>query len=255
MTRSKCFRAGKPGQRITCISCHEMHGGDPRGQLTEKMKTNAACTQCHEQFAKPAQLVEHTKHSAESTGSLCYNCHMPSIVYGVMSAHRTHDITIPRPDETVRFDKPNACNQCHLDWSVNRAIAESQRLWPSAFAGSKTGDQRFDEPEGQRALFAGDAVMRALTAAAMTPATDANAPLLLEAMQDRYPIVRYFAANALAADIQPCRSPITWLRHRRAMRHCKAGIHTGRRKRCEAAREARQRMSAGRVEIDVEVGE
>ena len=34
MTRSKCFRAGKPGQRITCISCHEMHGGDPKGQLT-----------------------------------------------------------------------------------------------------------------------------------------------------------------------------------------------------------------------------
>ena len=33
--------------------------------------------------------------------------------------------------------------------------------------------------EGERALFAGDAVMRALTAAAMTPATDANAPLLL----------------------------------------------------------------------------
>ena len=77
MTRSKCFRAGKPGQRITCISCHSMHGGDPRGQLTEKMKTNAACTQCHQQFATPVQLVEHTKHPAESTGSLCYNCHMP----------------------------------------------------------------------------------------------------------------------------------------------------------------------------------
>ena len=198
MTRSKCFRAGKPGNRITCISCHSMHGGDPRGQLTEKMKTNAACNQCHEQFAKPAQLVEHTKHSAESTGSLCYNCHMPKIVYGIMAAHRTHDITNPRPDETVRFGKPNACNQCHLDWSVNRAIAETQRLWPNAFTGSKTGDQRFDEPEGQRSLFAGDAVMRALTAAAMTPATDATAPLLLEAMQDRYPIVRYFAANALA---------------------------------------------------------
>ena len=124
---------------------------------------------------------------------------MPSIVYGVMSAHRTHDITIPRPDETVRFDKPNACNQCHLDWSVNRAIAASQRLWPNAFVEQQSGDKRFDEPEGQRALFAGDAVMRALTAAAMMPATDANAPLLLEAMQDRYPIVRYFAANALAA--------------------------------------------------------
>jgi hypothetical protein len=41
--------------------------------------------------------------------------------------------------------------------------------------------------------------MRALTAAAMMPLSDATAPLLLEAMQDRYPIVRYFAANALAA--------------------------------------------------------
>ena len=95
-----------------------------------------------------------------------------------MSAHRTHDITNPRPDETVRFDKPNACNQCHLDWSVNRAIAETQRLWPKTFAASQTGGERFDEPEGRRALFEGDAVMRALTAAAMMPATDVTAPLL-----------------------------------------------------------------------------
>ena len=43
MTRSKCFTAGQPGHRITCTSCHSMHDGDPRGQLTEKMKTNAAC--------------------------------------------------------------------------------------------------------------------------------------------------------------------------------------------------------------------
>ena len=63
------------------------------------------------------------------------------IVFGIMSAHRTHDITIPRPDETVRFDKPNACNQCHYDWSANRAISgvsgsstlTARRLqWPDA---------------------------------------------------------------------------------------------------------------------------
>jgi len=255
MTRSTCFRAGKPGQRITCISCHEMHGGDPRGQLTEKMKTNAACTQCHQQFATPVQLIAHTKHSAESTGSLCYNCHMPSIVYGVMSAHRTHDITNPRPDETVRFNKPNACNQCHLDWSVNRAIAESQRLWPSAFAGSKTGDQRFDEPEGKRALFGGDAVMRALTAAAMTPATDANAPLLLEAMQDRYPIVRYFAANALAAGYPAMPKPDYLASAQTRDATLQSWYSHWTPPRLRAAREVRQRLSAGRVEVDVEVGE
>lgn len=255
MTRSKCFRAGKPGNRITCISCHEMHGGDPRGQLTAEMKTNAACVQCHNKFATSTQLVEHTKHAAESTGSLCYNCHMPAIVYGIMSAHRTHDITIPRPDETVRFGKPNACNQCHLDWSVNRAIAASQRLWPHAYAETKPGDQRFDEPEGQRALFSGDAVMRALTAAAMMPANDNTTPLLLEAMQDRYPIVRYFAANALASKYPWLPKPdyLASTIDRNATlqdwyRLCAPD-------RLRAAKEARERLSAGRVEVDVEVGE
>jgi predicted CXXCH cytochrome family protein len=255
LTRSKCFRAGKPGQRITCISCHEMHGGDVRGQLTEKMKTNAACIQCHEQFATAEQLIAHTKHSAGSSGSLCYNCHMPKIVYGIMSAHRTHDITIPRPDETVRLQKPNACNQCHLDWSVNRAIAESQRLWPKAFAASSTGDERFDEPEGRRALFAGDAVMRALTAAAMMPATDSTLPLLLEAMQDRYPIVRYFAANALAAQNPSLPKPDylgpTETRNA-ALQSWSSGLAP---EALRIAREARERLSTGRTETDVEVGE
>ena len=255
MTRSKCFRAGKPGQRITCTSCHEMHGGDPRGQLTEEKKTNAACTQCHQQFAKPAQLVEHTKHSAESTGSLCYNCHMPQIVYGIMSAHRTHDITNPRPDETVRFDKPNACNQCHLDWSVNRAIAETQRLWPKTTAESQFGDKRFDEPEGRRALFAGDAVMRALTAAAMMPATDRIAPLLLEAMQDRYPIVRYFAANALAAQYPALPKPDYLAPTETRNATLQNWYPRWAPEALRAAKEARERLSAGRAETDVEVGE
>jgi predicted CXXCH cytochrome family protein len=255
MTRSKCFRAGKPGQRITCISCHEMHGGDPRGQLTAEKKTNAACNQCHQQFTKPAQLVEHTKHSAESTGSLCYNCHMPQIVYGVMSAHRTHDITNPRPDETVRFDKPNACNQCHIDWSVNRAIAATQRLWPKAYAASQPGDKRFDEPEGQRALFAGDAVMRTLTVAAMTPANDVTAPLLLEAMRDRYPIVRYFAANALAAHFPSLPKPDYLAPAETREATLRIWYPRFAPDALQFAKQTRERLSAGRTETDVEVGE
>jgi predicted CXXCH cytochrome family protein len=255
MTRSKCFTAGKPGARITCISCHEMHGGDPFGQLTEKTKTNAACYQCHEQFAKPAQLVAHTKHSAESTGSLCYNCHMPRIVYGVMAEHRTHHITNPQPEETVRFGKPNACNQCHLDWSANRAIAETKRLWPDTYKASNPGDQRFDEPEGQRSLFAGDAVTRALTAAAMTPATDATAPLLLEAMQDRYPIVRYFAANSLGV-LRPALPKPDYLAPasvREATLQTWYPLWPAELR--QAVRETRERLTTQRSETDVEVGE
>ena len=158
-----------------------------------------------------------------------------------MSAHRTHDITIPRPDETVRFDKPNACNQCHLDWSVNRAIAASQHLWPNAFVRVKAGDKHFDEPEGQRALFAGDAVMRGLAAAAMMPANDVTAPLLLEAMQDRYPIVRYFAANALAAGYPAMPKPDYLARAQKsAMLRSRPGIRYSCRRDCGAAKETRR---------------
>jgi hypothetical protein len=232
-----------------------VHGGDPKGQLTEKMKTNAACTQCHPQFAQPAQLTAHTKHSVTSSGSLCYNCHMPRIVYGIMSLHRTHDINNPQPDETIKFNKPNACNQCHLDWSVNRVITASKRLWPKAFAEVKLGDSRFDEPEGQRALFAGDAVMRALTAAAMTPANDSTAPLLLEAEQDRYPIVRYFAANALAAQHPTLPKPDYLAPASTRQATLENWYPLWPSERVNAAREARQRLSADRVEADVEVGE
>lgn len=255
LTRSACYVGGTPGQRITCISCHEMHGGDPRGMLTERMKTNAACLQCHQKFEPPAQLVAHTKHAGDSAGSLCYNCHMPKITYGIMSAHRTHDIQVPRPEETIEHGKPNACNQCHLDWSANHALAEAKRLWPNAYANSQPGDARFDQPEGQRALFAGDAVHRALIAAAMIPASAATAPLLLEAMRDRYPIVRYFAANGLAA-LRPDLPKLDYLipaeRGDPNLARWEALVALD---AIQAAREARERLSAQRTETDVEVGE
>src|SRR5450432_2080566 len=60
----------------------------------------------------------------------------------------------PAPDETVRFDKPNACTQCHQGWSVNRAIAETQRLWPQMLVANRSGGERFDEPEGRRSFLA-----------------------------------------------------------------------------------------------------
>jgi predicted CXXCH cytochrome family protein len=255
MTQSACFVGGEPGKRITCISCHSMHDGDPRGQLTEKMKTNAACIQCHGKFSEPTQLVEHTKHPADSTGSLCFNCHMPKIVYGIMSPHRTHDIQNPRPDETVKFGKPNACNQCHLDWSANRAIAETKRLWPKTYIDSAPGDARFDEPEGQRALFVGDAVLRGLTAAAMSHDTEKYAPLLLEAMQDQYPIVRYFAANALAAARPTLPKPDYLATAAQRNMTLQSWYPLWAPDQLAAARAARERLTPLREETDVEVGE
>ena len=200
--RSRCFTEGK---QMTCLTCHIMHGSDPKGQITEENRTNKPCLECHQELKTTESLTAHTKHSADSTGSSCYNCHMPRVVYGVMSVHPTHDISVPNPELTATQAVPNACNQCHLDKSVNWAIAESKRLWAKRYAAAQVSqDKQFDIAEGARALFAGDALTRAITAEAMSsngasqPDSRWAAPYLLAAFEDNYPIVRFFAANGLA---------------------------------------------------------
>lgn len=96
---------------------------------------------------------------------------------------------------------------------------------------------------------------RGLTAAALSPASDWSAPLLLEAMHDRYPIVRYFAANGLAS-LRPDLPKPDYLadaatRERTLAAWTRAWPEAAR----GEARRARERLAAGRAEVDVEVGE
>ncbi len=202
--RSKCFQKGTPGHRLNCLNCHVMHAGDPKGQIMTENRGNHACLQCHSKYETKAALVGHTGHSAESTGSRCYDCHMPRVVYGIMSVHPTHEITVPDPMLTISQGVPNACNQCHLDKSVNWSITQARRLWTARFASAQTSsDTRFDLPEGPRALFAEDALCRALVAEALGAFESGTnrqwaKPYLIEAFEDNYPIVRFFAANGLA---------------------------------------------------------
>jgi hypothetical protein len=202
--RSNCFIKGSGPNRINCLTCHSMHEGDPAGQIKEENRTDKPCLVCHPKYSANEALGNHTKHKSESTGSRCYNCHMPRVIYGVMTFHPTHDITVPDPSLTVSKNVPNACNQCHLDRSTNWAIAESKRLWPSRFSNLQTAtDDQFNTPEGPRMLFAGDALTRALAADLLSgngpqqPDPLWAGPLLVEALADNYPIVRFFAANGL----------------------------------------------------------
>lgn len=204
--RSKCYIDGDPAKRINCLTCHTMHSGDPKGMISDENRTNKPCLACHQPYAPPVALARHTGHQADSIGSQCYTCHMPRAVYGVMTFHPTHDISVPQPQLTAAQGVPNACNLCHLDKSVNWAIRESQRLWPDRYGATQpSGDAQFEMAEGPRMLFAGDALTRALAAEAlggdgmMKPEPQWAAPYLVEAFADNYPIVRYFAANGLAA--------------------------------------------------------
>jgi predicted CXXCH cytochrome family protein len=204
VTGSKCFTEGEPGDRITCNSCHTMHSGDIKGQITEEKRTNAACTQCHTQFAAEPAISQHTKHLADGKGSNCYACHMPEVVSGIMAFHKTHKITIPEPKLTLEQSVPNACNQCHVDKSANWTVDQAKALWPEHYGSlERSADEQFDQPESVRGLFAGDALTRAMMADAMRKHGEASwyMPLLAEAFAgDNYPIVRFFAANGMTGD-------------------------------------------------------
>jgi hypothetical protein len=136
MIDSPCFRnATEPAHTMTCFSCHTMHKteADSRPiaewadthQVTPGMEGNAACLQCH--AALGTNLPEHTKHQTGSTGSECYNCHMPYTTYGLLRALRSHQISSPDVASSVSTGRPNACNSCHLDktlaWTADRLQA------------------------------------------------------------------------------------------------------------------------------------
>jgi predicted CXXCH cytochrome family protein len=266
LTNSPCFLKTKSsghissvsGEKISCLSCHSMHEGDVKGMITEQKRTNQACTQCHTQYEKADVLTEHTKHSADSKGSNCYSCHMPEVLYGVMEFHKTHQISNPQPILTATKSVPNACNQCHVDQSVNWAIAETKKKWFGYKDTEIVTDKQFNEPEGVRGLFAGDALTRALMADAMLKHGDANwfSPYLAEAFADEnYPIVRYFAANGLMANNWNLSKPdylADSSKRDEQIRQWFAKIDSARR---DEARRTAERLRKLRNNVDIEVGE
>jgi predicted CXXCH cytochrome family protein len=260
--RSRCYTEGDPANRINCLSCHSMHEGDPNGQIKEENRTNTPCITCHQQFEQTDALTAHTKHMPESSGSRCYTCHMPRVVYGVMSVHPTHEITTPAPQLTASDLIPNACNQCHLDKSVNWAISESKRLWPEKYrAVELSNDAQFDLPEGPRSLFGGNALTRALAAEAMGGGGPMKldprwaAPYLIEAFDDNYPIVRFFAANGLASSPWKLAKPdylSAFDARQSSLNKWRALIDSETRDKVAALA---QMLRAKRNEVDIEVGE
>jgi predicted CXXCH cytochrome family protein len=166
------------GGELTCLSCHDMHAGDPRGQLRPELTRDQLCTQCHTQLA-----ADHAGHPADSKVA-CIDCHMPSVVYGVMASHPSHRIEVPRREP--KHDRPDACTLCHVDRT---------RAWERA---------SFSQAELQ--LLGGDPLTRAITAASYAhPRLAGDRPartnaLLLEVMEhDPYPGVRHLAYRSLLA--------------------------------------------------------
>lgn len=194
--QSACYTHGE----LTCLSCHSMHSSDPNDQLAAGMDTNEACLQCHESFRN--NLQAHTHHAADSSGSHCYNCHMPNTSYALSNAMRSHRIDSPDAQRSADTGRPDACNLCHL----NRTLAwTSQYLtqWYGQKSATLTEEQQ-TIPASLLWLLRGDAIQRAVTAwhfgwpAALTASgADWQVPFLTQLLTDNYDQVRFIAHRAL----------------------------------------------------------
>lgn len=189
LRESACFTESD----MTCITCHEAHGGSPKGMITEANRRGENCVDCHADVG--TDIRAHTGHPADTVASQCVSCHMPRIVYGVMTIHRSHDIERPAPAEHAAQNRPDACTQCHLD----RSAAWAQAAIDDAPLPAT------QEPEWLRQLLGGDPVQRAVAAhdagqagLGVDPAQRPwLIPPLLHALRDDYPAVRRFAWKSL----------------------------------------------------------
>ena len=203
---SPCFRGGK----FSCISCHEMHPAGVQqaglkkwartGQLAPKMDSDEACLQCHKTFA--TNMTAHTHHKATSSGSRCYNCHMPHTTFGLLHAIRSHQVSSPSAQESVAYGRPNACNLCHLDQTLAWTADKLHNWYGQPVPQLSSDDENISA--AVQWLVKGDAAQRALLAWGMgwKPAQETSGrawlyPYLIYSMVDPYAAVRFDAWKSL----------------------------------------------------------
>jgi hypothetical protein len=205
LIESPCFKGGN----FSCLSCHVMHKllDDPRtmhewanDQLKPFAESDQACLQCHAEVGK--DLNSHTHHDVVSTGSRCYNCHMPYTTYGLLKAIRSHQVSSPSVAVDLQTRRLNACNQCHLDKTLDWT-ADKLESWYGTPKPLLNDEQQKIAGSVLWAL-EGDAGQRALMAWSMGwPAARAAsgeqwmAPYLAQLLVDPYDAVRFIAARSL----------------------------------------------------------
>ncbi|MBI3867346.1 MAG: hypothetical protein HY299_02355 [Verrucomicrobia bacterium] len=194
---SPCFQGGN----MTCLSCHSMHSPvSSVNQMAQDRESNNACLQCH--AALRGQEERHSHHRGGSAGNECYNCHMPHTTYGLLKAIRSHQISSPTVAASLDAGRPNACNLCHLDRSLEWT-ADQLKTW--------YGQPKPEIPAEHRGTAAsivwaveGDAGQRALMAwhfgwepAQAISRSDWMPPYLGLLMTDPYSAVRYISQRSL----------------------------------------------------------
>lgn len=207
LLETSCYQHGT----MSCLSCHDMHPGEtdlrPMNQWADDqmkplMRLNQACVQCHEEYKSEDHLAKHTHHLAGSAGSSCYNCHMPHTTLGLMKAMRSHTIDSPNAATTVATGRPNACNLCHLDKTLDWTSEHLEKWYQ--IPKPKLSQEEKEVASSVRWILKGDAGQRAIVGwhFGWKPAREISgtrwmAPYLAELLTDSYDVVRFIGYHSL----------------------------------------------------------
>jgi len=197
LIESKCYTHGE----MTCLSCHSLHSYvAKKDQLAPKTMGDQSCLQCHAKIG--SRIEEHTHHASSSSGSRCMNCHMPHTTFGLFVAMRSHRIDSPSAAVSAKTGRPNACNLCHLDRSLDWT-AKTLTQWYGHGPVKLTDDQTKIASSVLLGTL-GDGAQRAIIAWAMgwKPAQEASgihwqAAFLGELLADPYSVTRQVAYRSI----------------------------------------------------------
>ena len=186
--QSKMYQNG-----IKCSDCHNVH------TLKLKETGNKLCMQCH---VPKYNTEDHHFHKPDTEGAACINCHMTGKDYMGNDFRRDHSFRIPRPDQSLEFGTPNACNACHEDKS-NKWAAEQIVTWYGSERASHFSDGLLlshkesltrSERENLNKFIADlnfPPIARATVIENLNFSTSEDFQVLLEALKDSSSMVRY----------------------------------------------------------------
>jgi hypothetical protein len=127
---------------------------------------------------------------------------MPHTVYGLLKGIRNHTISSPDVGRDLKAQRPNACNACHLDKTL-QWTANALQDWYGIEQPELNQDQR-EVAASLLWILKGDAAQRALAAWSMgwsdaqaTSGTQWQAPFLAQLLDDPYPANRVIARRSL----------------------------------------------------------
>jgi Tfp pilus assembly protein PilF len=195
--QSKMYQQG-----VTCSDCHDPHSGE-----LPPVAMNSVCGKCH--LLSKFDTKEHYHHKTGSPGALCVDCHMPTHTYMVEDVRRDHSFRVPRPDFSIAYGTPNACNQCHKDKSAKWA-ADAVTTW---YGPNRRREARFVGAlyAGRHGLVTAEKELSALIADTSQPGiarataltllpqylTPASLPVVKTGLADEDVLVRSAAVQAL----------------------------------------------------------